>query len=347
MNHEKYMQRCILLAKQAFGNTYPNPMVGSVIVYNNQIIGEGFHARAGEAHAEVNAIQSVTDKELLKKSTLYVNLEPCSHFGKTPPCCDLIIAHKIPRVVIGCIDSYSKVAGRGIEKLRAHGVEVTLGILEQECRKLNKRFFTYHEKKRPYIILKWAQTADGYIDKAADQKSSTKGVAITDELCKKEVHTWRTQEQAILVGTNTALFDNPDLTARLAEGRNPLRVVIDLHNRLPETMNVKNGEVPTIIYTFKPLKSRTNLEYVLIKNNSTLWNEIFTDLYHRDIQSIIIEGGAKILNDCIAKNLWDEMRIFTVPVTFGAGVKAPEILFKPIHCEHIGNAEFTLYDNIQ
>ncbi|MDR0941762.1 MAG: bifunctional diaminohydroxyphosphoribosylaminopyrimidine deaminase/5-amino-6-(5-phosphoribosylamino)uracil reductase RibD [Bacteroidales bacterium] len=347
MKHEKYMQRCIELAEQAFGNTYPNPLVGSVIIYNNHIIGEGFHARAGEAHAEVNAIQSVADKELLKDSTLYVNLEPCSHFGKTPPCCDLIIARSIPRVVVGCVDSYSEVAGRGIEKLRAHGVEVTVGVLEQECRAVNKRFFTYHEKQRPYIILKWAQTADGYIDKAANQKPSTKGVAITDEDCRKEVHTWRTQEQAILVGTNTALFDNPDLTARLAEGHNPLRAVIDLHNRLPETLHVKNGKVPTVIYTLNPQESRTNVAYVRITDKEALWNEIFADLYRRRIQSIIIEGGAKILNNCIAQNLWDEMRILTVPVTFGAGVKAPAITLQPIRRTRIGNAECALYMNAQ
>jgi len=353
------MQRCISLAKQAFGNTYPNPMVGCVIVYDNQIIGEGFHKRAGEAHAEVNAIQSVVNKELLQKSTLYVNLEPCSHFGKTPPCCDLIIEHKIPRVVVGCIDTFSKVAGRGIEKLRANGVDVTVGILEKECRELNKRFFTFHEKKRPYIILKWAQTADGFIDKPAEQKTSTKGVAITDEICKKEVHKWRSQEQAILVGTNTALFDNPELTARLTHGNNPLRLVIDLHNRLPENLNLKNGEVPTVIYTLNPKQSSINLEYVRINgeipafagmtdsfdSSNNLWNEIFADLYNRNIQSIIIEGGAKILNDCIEKNLWDEMRVFTVSKKFGAGVKAPKILQKPVSCMNIGNSTMCQYDN--
>lgn len=339
------MHRCISLAERAFGNTYPNPLVGSVIVHENQIIGEGFHPRAGEAHAEVHAIQSVTNKELLKKSTLYVNLEPCSHFGKTPPCCDLIIEHKIPRVVVGCIDIFDKVAGRGIEKLRTHGIEVTVGVLEQECRQLNKRFFTFHEKKRPYIILKWAQTADGYIDKAAEQKTSTKGVAISDEECKKEVHRWRTQEQAILVGTNTALYDNPELSARLVQGANPLRVVIDLHNRLPEMLHVKNGEIPTIIYTFNPKQSHTNLEYVRIENRLTLWNEIFNDLYNRNIQSVIIEGGAKILNDCIEKNLWDEMRIFTVPEKFGAGVAASKIVLQPAWCKTLGGAEYALYVN--
>jgi len=350
------MQRCISLAERAFGNTYPNPMVGCVIVHDNQIIGEGFHTRAGEAHAEVNAIQSVENKELLRESTLFVNLEPCSHFGKTPPCCDSIIAHKIPRVVVGCIDIFGKVAGRGIEKLRANGVDVSVGILEKECRELNKRFFTFHEKKRPYIILKWAQTADGYIDKPAGQKTSTKGVAITDEICKKEVHTWRTQEQAILVGTNTALYDNPELTVRLAQGRNPLRLVIDLHNRLPETLNVKNGKVPTIIYTLNPQKSNVNLEYVringeipafagmtrLLDSPNELWDEIFADLYNRNIQSVIIEGGAKILNDCIEKNLWDEMRIFTVSEKFGAGVEAPKILQKPVKRMRIGNAELAV-----
>lgn len=337
------MHRCISLASQAFGATYPNPLVGSVIVHNNQIIGEGFHARAGEFHAEVNAIQSVENKELLPESTLFVNLEPCSHFGKTPPCCDLIIAHKIPRVVIGCIDSYSEVAGRGVEKLRAHGVDVTVGVLEQECRELNVRFFTFHEKKRPYIILKWAQTTDGFIDKSAEEKSSPQGVAITDEICKKEVHTWRTQEQAILVGTNTALMDNPELTARLAVGNNPLRVVIDLNCRLPENLKVKNGEIPTIIYTLKKQEFHKNLEYFSIKNKATLWQEIFADLHRRNVQSVIIEGGAKILTDCITKNLWDEMRVFTVSTTFGKGIEAPKISQKPVSCKRIGNAEYARY----
>lgn len=344
------MHHCISLASQAFGATYPNPLVGSVIVHKNQIIGEGFHARAGEFHAEVNAIQSVENKKLLPESTLFVNLEPCSHFGKTPPCCDLIIAHKIPRVVIGCIDSYSEVSGRGVEKLRAHGVEVTVGVLEQECRELNKRFFTFHEKKRPYIILKWAQTADGFIDKLAEQKlteqGNTKGVAITNEECKKEVHKWRSQEQAILVGTNTALLDNPELTNRLASGKNPLRVVIDLQNRLPENLKLKNGEVPTIIYTLEKQQLLTNLEYVRISNRTTLWQEIFADLHKRNIQSIIIEGGAQILSDCLAQNLWDEMRVFTANISFGAGVKAPQISQTPVSCTQIGNAKYARYVNL-
>lgn len=341
------MRRCISLAMQAFGNTYPNPMVGCVIVRSGEIIGVGFHARAGEAHAEVNAINSVENKELLKESTLYVNLEPCSHYGKTPPCADLIINCGIPRVVVGCVDTFSEVAGRGIAKLRAHGVEVTVGILEQECRELNKRFFTFHEKHRPYIILKWAQSADGYIDKLPADKVSARGVNITNEECRKLVHRWRSEEQAILVGTNTARCDNPELTARVAHGKNPLRLAIDLNNSLPETLHVKNGETPTVIYSLTPPQSRHNVEYVRIEHRETLWQEICADLYTRGIQSLIIEGGAQILQDCIQQNVWDEMRVFTTGDTFGSGVAAPIITCKALYRETVGNAELRQYGNYQ
>lgn len=343
INHKKYMQRCIELAQKAFGNTYPNPMVGCVIVHDNKIIGEGYHKKAGENHAEIEAINSVVDKELLAESTLYVNLEPCSHYGKTPPCSLAIIQYKIPRVVIGCIDTFSEVSGKGIERLKQSGIDVTVGILEQESRDLNKRFFTFHEKKRPYIILKWAQTEDGFIDIAPELKKEKKGLWITDDICKKLVHEWRIQEQSILVGTNTAEIDNPQLTARLVQGKNPLRVVIDLQNRLPENLFVKDGATPTIIFTAKKGKSVHNLEYFTILDKKNMWQEIYNELYKRNIQSIIIEGGAQILGDCIAHDLWDEMRVFTGPCCFEKGVRAPILQVQSQLVKQVGNSTLKIY----
>ncbi len=340
---KKYMHMCLELARKAFGNTYPNPMVGCVIVCNDTIIGEGYHRKAGEAHAEIIALNSVTRTDLLSESTLYVNLEPCSHYGKTPPCSDAIIRHKIKRVVIACADSNPEVSGKGIAKMRQAGIDVEVGVLEKEARKLNCRFFTFMEQKRPYIILKWAQTQDKFIDQAPHLKSQKKGVWITDEIGKKLVHTWRIQEQAILVGTNTADIDNPQLTARLVSGNNPLRVTIDLHNRLPENLYVKDHSVPTIIFSLNPPESSHNLEYVPVSHKDNLWKELFADLYMRNIQSIIIEGGYIILQDLINKKLWDEARIFTGPGYFHAGIPAPSISGVFSHEEKIGNSQLSYF----
>ncbi|MFO7868660.1 MAG: bifunctional diaminohydroxyphosphoribosylaminopyrimidine deaminase/5-amino-6-(5-phosphoribosylamino)uracil reductase RibD [Bacteroidales bacterium] len=337
-NDKKYMQACIDLAQKAFGDTYPNPMVGCVIVHNDTIIGKGYHRKAGEAHAEINALNSVTQKELLPESTLYVNLEPCSHYGKTPPCSDAIIHHNIKRVVIGCTDSNPAVSGKGIRKMQKAGIQVQAGILEEESRKLNCRFFTFMEKKRPYILLKWAQTQDKFIDQAPHLKKQTRGLWITDHTGKKLVHKWRTQEQAILVGTNTAQIDNPQLTARLAKGANPLRITIDLHNRLSRDLYIKDGSTATIIFTLNPQKSTKNLEYVPVSSIETMWHEIFSDLYTRNIQSIIIEGGYIILQELINKKLWDEARIFTGPGYFHEGTPAPIINGTFSHEFQIGNS---------
>lgn len=335
---EKYMQRCLTLAQQAFGNTYPNPMVGCVVVHNGEIIGEGYHHKAGEPHAEVNAIKSVENEEILQRSTLYVSLEPCSHYGKTPPCADLIIAKKIPHVVVGCIDSFSKVQGKGIEKLRNAGIHVEVGTLENKARFLNRRFFTFNEKHRPYIILKWAQTADNYIDKLPGAKSSHKGVRITDEACQTLVHQWRSEEQAILVGTNTVANDNPSLTTRLVEGKNPLRIAWDLHDRIPENSHLKDRSVPTIIFTSNASKiSVENLEYI-VASPETLVSQTLEVLYQKGIQSLIVEGGTKTLQTFIDINLWDEARIFTTTETFGAGVTAPKLTGNVSHEQHVGNA---------
>jgi diaminohydroxyphosphoribosylaminopyrimidine deaminase/5-amino-6-(5-phosphoribosylamino)uracil reductase len=316
------MSRCIALAQNGLGTTYPNPMVGSVIVYEGKIIGEGWHKKAGEPHAEVNAVNSVKDKSLLKKATIYVSLEPCSHFGKTPPCCDLIIKNKIPNVVIGTVDPNIKVAGNGIKKLIEAGVNVTIGILEDECNELNKRFFTFHQKKRPYIILKWAQSQDGFI--APLEKSEKKPVWITNTHSRQLVHKWRTEEQAILVGTQTVIDDNPKLNARDWYGNNPIRLVLDQNNRIPEDNTVFDNQIKTIVFTKSKNtinKENTIFEVIDFKQNTA--KQIVEVLFQHQIQSVIIEGGLQTLQTFIDANLWDEARIFTGEITFGKGIKAP------------------------
>lgn len=322
--HEKYMARCIQLAKNGLGTTYPNPLVGSVIVYNGKIIGEGWHQKAGEAHAEVNAINSVKNKALLSKATIYVSLEPCSHFGKTPPCADLIAYHKIPNVVIGTIDSFAKVAGNGIKKLMMSGAKITLGVLEKECKELNKRFFTFHEKKRPYIILKWAETEDGFI--APLQKNEKKPVWITNQYSRQLVHKWRTEEQAILVGTKTVLEDNPSLESRDYFGQNPLRIAIDRNNVIDESFQIKSNKTKTLIITNKEVL--TKKENIIYKNS--IFDTVFVEnllkyLHLSNIQSVIIEGGTQTIQSFINQNLWDEARVFSNKIKFTTGIEAPKL----------------------
>ena len=343
-NHEDYIARCIELAKNGFGTTYPNPMVGSVIVYNGEIIGEGWHQKAGEPHAEVNAIRSVKDPSLLNKATIYVSLEPCSHFGKTPPCCDLIIKNKIPNVVIGIVDSNIKVAGNGIKRLQESGANVLVGILEKECYELNQRFFTFHEKKRPYIILKWAETQDGFI--APLQKEEQKPVWITNLNSRQLVHKWRAEEQAILVGTQTVIDDNPQLNARDWEGNNPIRVVIDQNNRIPKTAHVFDNQIKTIVFSNK--KSAPSLEntiFEVIDFQQNIAQQIVDKLFQHQIQSIIIEGGAQTLQTFIDANLWDEARVFIGNCTFEKGVKAPILNTSPFKKEKIGTDELLTIRN--
>tara|TARA_B100000768_G_scaffold181355_1_gene204005 strand:- start:11196 stop:12122 length:927 start_codon:yes stop_codon:yes gene_type:complete len=287
-------------------------MVGCVIVVEDQIIAEGYTSPYGGAHAEVNAIKAVKDVSLLHKATLYVTLEPCAHFGKTPPCSDLIITHKIPRVVIGCLDEHEKVCGKGIAKLKAAGCEVTVGVLEDECKLHHKRFFTYHTKKRPYIILKWAESSDGYI--APLSKSETKPVWISNTHSRQLVHQWRAEEQAILVGANTVIQDNPSLTTRDVEGANPIRIVIDLKNSLAETYQIFNSEVKTIRLTADEISS-----------DKPLASEVCKALYKHQINSVIIEGGQKTLQAFIDENLWDEARIFTGELKLDEGIQSPKI----------------------
>jgi diaminohydroxyphosphoribosylaminopyrimidine deaminase/5-amino-6-(5-phosphoribosylamino)uracil reductase len=339
--HEKYIRRCIELAKNGLGTTYPNPLVGSVIVYDDKIIGEGWHKKAGEPHAEVNAVNSVKDKSLLKKATIYVSLEPCSHFGKTPPCCDLIIKNKIPNVVIGTVDPNVKVAGNGIKKLMEAGIHVTVGILEEECNELNKRFFTFHEKKRPYIILKWAESQDGYI--APKEKSEKKPVWITNQYSRQLVHKWRTEEQAILVGTQTAIDDNPKLNARDWSGNNPIRVVLDQNNRIPKDNYIFDNQVKTILFSKskRPIeKENCIFEYIDFEQN--IATQIIQSLYQHQIQSIIIEGGRQTLQTFIDANLWDEARVFIGNNEFKEGTKAPNLGKNQFKKQSIGNDQLIL-----
>ncbi len=340
--HERYMQRCLDLAGHGLGTTYPNPLVGSVIVHNGRIIGEGFHHRSGEPHAEVLAIRSVKEKNLLKKATLYVNLEPCAHYGKTPPCAGLIVKTGIPRVVIGTIDTTEKVSGKGIRIMQEGGVEVLTGILEQESRFVNRRFFTYHEKKRPYIILKWAESADGYLDEK--RLPGQEGPNwISGPLGRQLVHKWRSEEQAILVGRKTALIDDPALTAREWYGRNPLRLVIDRELTLPATLQLFDEEAPTIIFNNLRTEKHTHPEPVKINFSRPLLPQILGELFQRQIQSLMVEGGAYTLQQFITAGLWDEARVFRGNRYFHAGVKAPALKKQPVEIIRLPDSVYHLF----
>jgi len=341
-NHDLFMLRCIELASNGLGAVAPNPMAGCVIVHDGKIIGEGFHQKFGQAHAEVNAINDAIkkhDEEILNRSALYVSLEPCAHTDKTPPCADLIIEKKIPVVYVGCIDPFLKVNGKGVERLRKAGVEVHSEILEKECRELNKRFFTFHEKKRPYIILKYAQSKDGFI--AVVNSTNEKG-NISNDYSRKLVHKWRGEEQAIMIGTNTAVADNPFLTVRDWKGKNPLRVVIDRSLKLPPTMNVFNSDAPTLIFNEKKNDKTNNIEWVAVDFGKNFLKEIVQQLYIREIQSVIVEGGTKLLQSFIDENIWDEARIFTGDKWLGVGVKAPLLKGTVIKEEEILNDRLTV-----
>lgn len=342
--HEKYIRRCIDLAKNGLGNTAPNPMVGSVIVFEGKIIGEGYHIKSGLPHAEVNAINSVKDKSLLKHSTLYVNLEPCSHFGKTPPCANLIADLGIPKVVIGTKDTASHVSGQGIEILKNAGCKVLVGILEKESRELNKRFFTFHEKKRPYIILKWAQTKDGFIDIIRKEHDPAQPTWITNELSKSLVHKWRSEEQAILIGTNTAQLDNPSLTTRNWFGKNPLRIVFDQNLELTENLNLFSRDAETLIIADHEHKNNwqgarnKNIGIEFVNYNNDFYTQFFNILIHRNIQSLIVEGGEKVLTSFIRNNYWDEALVFTGNKEFKQGIHAPILSKKSEKHEQLGNS---------
>lgn len=342
-NDEIFMQRCIELARLGKGNVAPNPMVGAVIVIDNKIIGEGYHQKYGEAHAEVNAINAIKDASVLKNATIYVSLEPCAHFGKTPPCADLLVQHQFKRVVIGCLDTFSEVSGKGIKKLQDAGIEFAVGVLEKDCRNLNKRFFTFHEKKRPYVILKWAQTKDGFIDKIRETNSPEINWISSIET-KSLVHKWRSEEQSILVGKNTVIADNPSLTVREVTGKNPIRVILDSHLTIPKTIAVFNGEAPTLVLNLEKNEEKGNTKWIKLENSNP--QSILDTLYQNSIQSVLIEGGAKILNSFIEAELWDEARIIIGDTYFHNGVKAPIIPKVPDSIFPFFNDNILIYNNV-
>lgn len=317
------MQRCIQLAKLATGNVAPNPLVGAVLVHNDVIIGEGYHRQYWAAHAEVNCLHSVTEnnRELVNKSTMYVSLEPCAHFGKTPPCADLIIANTIPRVVIGCMDYYAKVNGKGIEKLRAAGVDVTLDIMKEDALNLNHRFFTFHRERRPYIVLKWAQSLDGKIAKADLSR-----VFITNDYTNRLVHRWRSEEAAIMIGTNTALYDNPNLTARLWPGKNPARIFLDSNLKIPSTHHLMDGSVKTIVFNTKKEAIEDEIIFYKINFGERFLPSLLRKLYSLNLQSVLVEGGAQTLQSFIDAGCWDEARVITnEELVIGNGLSAPSL----------------------
>lgn len=341
---QTYMHRCLELARLGAGSVAPNPMVGAVLVYENRIIGEGYHQVYGEAHAEVNCINSVSvaNASLIPLSTLYVSLEPCAHFGKTPPCSDLIIRHQIKTVVIGCRDPFTEVDGKGIEKLQKAGVAVTIGVLESECRELNKRFFTFVTQHRPYIILKWAQTANGLIAGEGDER-----LLISHAYTNRLVHQWRSEEAAIVVGTNTALADDPSLSNRLWTGKHPVRIVVDRNLRLPATLNLFDQQQKTIVINTIKTEEKENLSYHRIAATDDTIDAILKLAYKANLQSILVEGGANLLQSFINKGLWNEARIITNPLlTVSKGLQAPVLPAAiPAKTEHIATDIVATYIN--
>lgn len=343
MNHSdsNYIQRCLQLAELAKGKTYPNPMVGAVIVYNDEIIGEGYHKKAGTPHAEVNAIASVQNKELLKESTIYVSLEPCAHYGKTPPCAEKIIEVGFKKVVIGAMDSHDAVNGKGKAMIERAGIEAVNGILEKQSRAVNKRFFTYHEKKRPFVVLKWAESSDGFMDK------DFKPYKISNDTVNQWVHQLRADEHAILVGTTTALVDNPSLTVRHVKGENPVRVVLDLNLKLPKESALLDNSVETIVINNTINDTQENTKFRTLNNQNTI-EGILDILYKEQIQSVIVEGGAKLLQQFIDLDLWDEAFVIKNPeLTLLNGTKAPQFPSStlPIKVENIVDNTITTYKN--
>lgn len=342
------MLRCIEIAKNGLGNTAPNPMVGSVIVLHDKIIGEGHTSPYGGPHAEVNAINSVTDTSLLKNATLYVTLEPCSHYGKTPPCADLIAKHQIKTVVVGTLDPHKKVAGKGIKKLKEAGCTIITPVLEEECKEHHKRFLTFHTKKRPYIILKWAETKDGFIaPKTLERNEEPEPFWITNLYSRQLVHKWRTEERAILVGTSTAEQDNPKLDARNWEGKNPIRIVLDKTLKLKPNLHLLDNSTKTIVFTESDgvKNSTSKINHEIIPFDETLAEHICNSLYKMNITSVIIEGGTKTIQTFIDSNLWDEARIFIGNSYFNQGIKAPTLDNKIVQTKQILTDQLKLIKN--
>lgn len=338
------MNRCIQIAKNGLGTTYPNPMVGSVIVSNDQIIGEGWHYQSGLPHAEVNAVKSVKNLSLLQNSTIYVSLEPCSHFGKTPPCVDLILKHRFPNVVIGTVDPNEKVAGKSVQKLKEAGVNVIVGVLEKECQQLNRRFFTFHHQNRPFVILKWAQSSDGFL--APNKKDFREPVWITNEISRILVHKWRTEENGILVGKQTVIDDNPKLNSRDYFGNQPTRISFNHNHAFAKNTHFLDDSIPTIIFgeninkeTFEQTK------FLSLENSDQSIVSLLQNLYNQNIQSVIIEGGSKTLQRFIDSNLWDEARIFTGSINLLNGIAAPTLKLESTRTTYINNDRLEIIYN--
>ncbi len=340
-NHDLYIHRALQLAKLGAGKVAPNPMVGCVIVHNDRIIGEGYHQKYGDSHAEVNAINSVENKEILSESTVYVSLEPCSHFGKTPPCADLLIACKVAKVVICNADPNPLVAGKGIEKLKTAGIEVISGVLEKEGLGLNKHFFTFFNKKRPFIILKWAQTSNGFI---ADENG--KPLQISNQFSSKYVHKWRAETVGIMVGTNTVFADNPSLTTRHWAGKNPIRILIDKQLRFKQDLKIFDYEADSIIYNLHGDGKIGNAQYVQLSEDNCFLEALINDLYQRKIISILVEGGTKLLESFIKLNLWDEAKIIVSPNKMEKGIAAPKFDIALANFETYANDTIYTLENI-
>ena len=341
---EIYMRRCFELALHGLGNTRTNPLVGSVIVHNNEIIGEGYHHEYGGPHAEVNAIRSVKDKTLLHESTIYINLEPCSHFGKTPPCSTLILNHKIPRTVISNMDPFPSVRGRGMAALQNAGTEVVYGVLEDEGELLNRRFLTFHREKRPYIILKWAETSDGFIDIERQEGDPVGTNWITDEVARTLVHKWRSEEAGLMVGTNTIIADNPRLNVRRWSGNSPLRITFDRNGRIPESANILDNSQDTLVFTCQQERYTGKTNSVLIDHGYQL-EDVLAELYEQKIISILVEGGQQIHNAFITSGLWDEARVFRGKMMFSQGVEAPVIDQSPAETLQFEGSELSIFYN--
>ncbi len=339
------MHRCIQLAKLGRSYTAPNPMVGAVIVHNDKIIGEGFHRRYGEAHAEPNAIQSVTDKSLLRESILYVNLEPCSHFGKTPPCANLIVQSGIPKVVIGSLDPNPKVSGKGIEIMQASGIEVIMSVLEKECIELNKRFFVWQTEKRPWVTLKWAQTKDGFVD-IVRKDALTLPLQISNELTRQLTHKVRSENQSIMVSTNTAVLDNPRLNVRNWSGKNPVRVVLDRRGRIPGHYHIFDNSTKTLIFTELNREDKHLTTFVRLEFDTQILRKVLQEIASRNIHSVLVEGGPMLLKSFIREGLWDEAQVEIADFCCNEGIEAPEIAAIPTESEQIDDHLVIKYMNM-
>ncbi|WP_296698521.1 bifunctional diaminohydroxyphosphoribosylaminopyrimidine deaminase/5-amino-6-(5-phosphoribosylamino)uracil reductase RibD [Algoriphagus sp.] len=340
MSEELYMKRALELAELGRGRVSPNPLVGCVIVQDDIIIGEGYHQKYGEPHAEVNAVNDVKDQTYLQGATVYVTLEPCAHFGKTPPCANLLVEKRVGKVIIAAVDSNPLVGGKGIKILKDAGIEVKTGVLEEKARWQNRRFFTQIEKNRPYVILKWAQTQDGFV---ARKDFSSKW--ISNSSSRQLVHKWRSEEDGILVGKNTAKYDDPALNVRDWSGKNPLRLVIDSNLELSQSLKLFDQAVPTLCYNTQKAEEKGNLEFVKLKNGFSI-NSILEDLQKRKVQSLIVEGGSYLLNKFLESELWDEARVFTSQNNFEEGIEAPVIAKPPTEIISILEDRLAIHYNV-